>query len=369
MRYPILNLNMISNKRGPNAQGKKKSNKQGEKKRKSISGPSRIPGRSVSVAAAYQRQQVSLPPKIFSKGGSTRIIHRELIGTISGSDDFAVALSLPLNPGMASTFPWLSGRAIGFERYRFNVLKFEFFTITGSTTPGEVLLSPDYDAADAAPADERSASENVDTETCAAWSETKCCALKANALHAMGPSKFVRGGPLAANLDVKTYDSGNMFVCVQNGSNVKWGKIWVEYDVELMTPSHVLASSLAAASVWNKAVPTDADLIAESVPDPANNSGVSYASNVLTFSSPGDYLVLLEVAGNLPAENAPTVSGGSTLLLNSAVTQATAAMSRMFQVRMIAGGTLTLNDTIGVGTAGCLVVSLLPVALGTISLS
>jgi len=55
-------------------------------------------------------------------------------------------------------------------------------------------------------------------------------------MHPIGPKKFVRTAGLAANLDVKTYDAGTLFVGTIDGTAVNWGKLWVEYDITLYTP-------------------------------------------------------------------------------------------------------------------------------------
>jgi len=48
--------------------------------------------------------------------------------------------------------------------------------------------------------------------------------------------RYIRNSALAANLDIKTYDVGNAFVCTTDGTAVNWGKVWLEYDVTLFNP-------------------------------------------------------------------------------------------------------------------------------------
>jgi hypothetical protein len=142
---------------------------------------------------------------------------------------------LALNPGLAATFPWLSNEAAGWEKYKFNSLKFEYFTRTGSNVPGSMMLAPDYDASDAAPASEVAASSYEDCEEDAPWKDI-CCILKASELMGDMKERFVRTGALAANQDIKMYDCGTLFACTVDGTAVNWGKLWVEYDVTLITP-------------------------------------------------------------------------------------------------------------------------------------
>jgi hypothetical protein len=193
-------------------------------------------GGQASVAAAYATRQRTGEAQIYRNGvDSCRVVHRELIGSITGTSAFTVALTLPLNPGMVSTFPWLSNEAAGWEKYKFNSLRFCYYTRTGSNVPGSLMLSPDYDAADAAPTSEVFASAYEDTEEDAPWKDI-CCVLKQSELMGDMKERYLRQGALAANQDIKMYDSGNMFVCTVDGTAVNWGKLWVEYDVTLITP-------------------------------------------------------------------------------------------------------------------------------------
>jgi hypothetical protein len=203
-------------------------------------------GEQAFVAAAYATAQRTGQAQIFRNGvDSCRIIHRELVASIIGSAAFTVAQALALNPGLAASFPWLSNEAAGWEKYKFNSLKFEYFTRTGSNVPGSMMLAPDYDASDAAPLSEVAASAYEDCEEDAPWKDI-CCLLKASELMGDMKERFVRTGTLAANQDIKTYDCGTLFACTVDGTAVNWGKLWVEYDVTLITP-HVPPGGFQAA--------------------------------------------------------------------------------------------------------------------------
>lgn len=192
--------------------------------------------RQGAVAAAYATGQYSGPPKVFrDQVGQCRIVHRELIGSVTGTVAFTVASSFALNPGLQTSFPWLSIEAQGWERYRFNKLNFCYYTRTGSNVPGSVMLAPDYDPADAAPASEQIASDYQDCAEDAPWKDIKCI-LRPEALRGGAANKYVRTSALGANQDIKTYDAGNLHLCTVDGTAVSWGKLWVEYDVTFFTP-------------------------------------------------------------------------------------------------------------------------------------
>lgn len=288
--------------------GKPKTN--GQKKSKS-----KQQGQA-SVAAAYATQQLGKAPKITQNGDSVRIRHRELVSGITGSVGFTIANTIALNPGLAASFPWLSTIANSWEEYSFNALKFEYFTRTGSSTPGSVIMSPDYDASDAAPASEQQICSYQDVIEDAPWKDI-CCNLPSNRMNSADKFRFVRSGALAANQDIKLYDVGNLFVATLDGTAVNWGKLWVEYDVTFRIPQLGAGStgpsaggSFVGGGVFSTAVPFGT----VPVPDP-QNSGISLSNaSVLTFSALGDYVVnyILTGAGMVAVD--PVAGAGLTIL-------------------------------------------------------
>jgi len=190
-------------------------------------------GRSASAAAAYATGMSSGKAQVYrSTVDSCRLVHRELVASVTGSVGFAVASNLSINPGLPGSFPWLSIEAQGWEKYRFNSLKLCYYTRTGTNVPGSVILAADYDAADAAPANEQIASAYYGTQEDAVWKDLCFVFDRAR----LAGERFIRTGGLSANQDVKTFDVANAFVATQDGTAVSWGKVWLEYDVTLINP-------------------------------------------------------------------------------------------------------------------------------------
>jgi hypothetical protein len=190
------------------------------------------------VSTAYSSGVNTTKPRIITGNNMCNVRHKEFIGNVSGlnNQNFNQAFSLALNPGLAATFPWLSVMAQNWQAYRFKKMRFMYFTRTGSTTVGSVILCPDYDAADGAPISEQVIDSYEDAKEDAPWKNVDC-PLNSTSMHLMGPKKFIRLGNLSANQDIKTYDVGNMFIyTVDSASAASWGKLWVEYDVDLFTP-------------------------------------------------------------------------------------------------------------------------------------
>jgi hypothetical protein len=205
--------------------------------------------KQVSVAANYASGQSGKAPVVRATRDSCNVVHRELLMNVSAQADlnFDLRATYPLNPGMSQTFPWLSTIAQNWETYRFKKLRFCYYTRTGSTTVGSVLFAPDYDAADSAPANEQIASTYEDVQEDAPWKDITI-PLRPVEMHQPGQRKYVRTGPLATNLDIKTYDSGNLFVfTVDSLAAAPWGKLWVEYDVDLFTPQSLSSAPVGVA--------------------------------------------------------------------------------------------------------------------------
>ncbi len=166
-----------------------------------------------------------------------RIVHREKIAkvTTGGTGVFAVLKTIALNPGMAASFPWLANEAAGWECYRFNRLRFIWVPSVGTAQAGNIIMGPDYDAADSAPVGEAALSSYTDVQEANVWVPF-ACELEPDLLNGELRRHFVRNGALAANLDIKTYDCGNFFVAVSDDAAAQTGKLWVEYDVEFYNP-------------------------------------------------------------------------------------------------------------------------------------
>jgi len=199
---------------------------------------------SYAPSARSTQQRPSGPRTVGSSQNSKRIVHRELIGSVVGSTAFTIQYGLALNPGIATTFPWLAGQAVFWEQYRFHGLRFEYVTRCGSSQAGSVIMTPDYDAEDTAPVTEANMSTYQDSVEDAPWKDI-VTRLDPKAMHPMGPRKFIRDGNTSG--DIKTFDVGTFFLAtVDCGGTPGLGKLWVEYDVELFVPASSPAASAGA---------------------------------------------------------------------------------------------------------------------------
>lgn len=241
---------------------KRKARDQGPQQKKRSKGnngrpnpPRRNPEpKQAAAASAYATAAVGKSPSVKQSDRCVVVSHREFIANIVGTVNFGViaANQFPLNPGMGATFPWLSQIAQNYETYRFRKLKFEFKTRTGTNVPGSVLMAIDPDASDVIPATEQVMSTYNRMVEDAPWKDITLVA-DPKALQGLSERKFVRVTALAANQDIKLYDSGNMFVGTVDGTAVAWGKLWVEYEVEFHTPQLLPTGSVQSGMITNAA--------------------------------------------------------------------------------------------------------------------
>lgn len=252
---------------------------------------------------AVSQSMGSSRPNISSDSRSgdlrVRVRHREYIGEIAGSIAYAVQ-QYKINPGLYATFPWLAQMANLFESYKFNQLAFEYKTESATTAKGKVILSVDWDAADAPPATKQQQLQERTKLDCAAWAVARMNCDQAD-LWKFGIQRYIRAG-VVANTDIKTYDVGNLNVGVQGMADTSLvGELYVVYDVELITPNQAsglvnpaLEAKIVSGGVVSKTAPYGtAPVQTGQLAVVASNT----ASGTLTFAQTGKFLVCQKVTG------------------------------------------------------------------------
>jgi len=179
------------------------------------------------------------PSGASARGRKSRVeVEDEYIADIAGSTTFATT-QFPLNPGQASTFPWLSQEAKLFEKYKILGLEFYYrpqvsaYATNGQT--GKVMLSFDYDASDPAPATKQ---QVEDTHPHADGMPYETVLLPVDSKESRRQdSYFVRPGGLPGGSDIKTYDFGTLSVStIGNNSTANIGELRVRYAIALIDP-------------------------------------------------------------------------------------------------------------------------------------
>ncbi len=184
-----------------------------------------------------------------------RVSSTELVASsIAGSVAFSVSQSLPLNPGLSGTFPWLSTIASSYERYRFRRLVFHFNTSCATSFTGRIRMAFEYDPSDADPDTAAKMGSYLGNISFSPWTTTAKLAADSRLLFRNGPleTKIIRDGPACP---IENYDCGRFLLALdgQAGTSAV-GELLVEYEVDLLIPQLELATpSSGSVSFYTKA--------------------------------------------------------------------------------------------------------------------
>lgn len=219
-------------------------------------------------------------------------------------------------------FPWLAAIARRFESYHFKKLKIWYLTesATDFTGSGYAALVVDYDSSDSVPSSKMQALSFESTVRGSPWEEF--CHISTSSNLSKFKQLFVRNSALSTNLDIKTYDVGNLYF-VSGGGNGGQGKgeLWVEYDIELFTPQFQLDDGLAGGAIASggSVTPTNPLGLAPSIDPQAIGMTVDTFSNV-TILQAGTYQWSCFVVGtSLTSINLTVTSGSATTSLIATV--------------------------------------------------
>lgn len=250
--------------------------------------------------------------KITTSSGVTRVQHSEYVSDIFGDIGFE-AVSEPINPGNEGLFPWLSSVARRYESYQFRGLTFRYETTSSTGTNGTVILTVDYNPNGTVPNSKVEALAMESAVRSPVWNRINHTSL----VHNLTKRKtyYIRNGDAPVQ-DVDLYDTG-LFVVMTEGVPSETGTIgelYVDYEVDLITPILTLASLVsqggtiveADSSTDSGRFPWETDLTY----DPSNNRNAFFAGpgvnvvstegtsgvtiGAIVFQFPGTYLLNYE---------------------------------------------------------------------------
>lgn len=202
------------------------------------------------VPAATGTRITTKAPKITTGKGSQRVQHTEFLadwpGTLGGSGINDFICQLPVNPGLAEVFPWLSGIARNYESYTFKLLRFRYVSAVGTDTPGDIVIAANYDSSTAPPTNKAEMVNMEGAQRSNVWMSTECV-IRGRDADTLGKRRYIRTGNVEG--DIKTYD----FLAIVlghfgTGTATSLGEIHIDYDVEFYTPTP--ATSEPGAFYW-----------------------------------------------------------------------------------------------------------------------
>lgn len=247
--------------------------------------------------------------------------HREYLQDISSVDSNFRNNALAVNPGVATSFPWLSAIAGRYEFYVFRRLHYVYEPICPTTTPGSVMMAIDYDAADTPPATKTALMSYRSAVRTAPWDRIRFDALRSD-LHKFVEQRHIRLADAPTGTDIKTYDVGNLYFATQStpASPTTLGELYVEYDVVFYTPqlpSTIIANRRNAEQTGVLSIPANglvnlAATITGDTNQPlfwihrADSTGVDLILNLTQFAD--SYI-------NVLTGSAQNIAGGTQRLL------------------------------------------------------
>lgn len=178
--------------------------------------------------------------------GDIYFSHREFLGNVRATggvgniSPFEI-VKYPLNPGLLTTFPWLSQIANQFELYELHGCIFEYrptsgeLGATGSNSLGKIVMATNYDP-DAPDFATSVQMENYDYANACKPSERMVHGIETADKQRATKMLYVRSG--ASSKDKLFTDLGNFFIATEglpitSGTTANVGELWVSYRVKL----------------------------------------------------------------------------------------------------------------------------------------
>jgi len=265
-------------------------------------------------------------PNMHSNNQSIVVRHKEYVTDVLSSTAFASFAQYPLNPGLSTSFPWLSGIAQQFQEYTWKGIIYEFISTSGdvvassNTALGSVMMVTSYRAT-APPFTNKVQLLNEFFASDAKPSESFCHPIECNPKENPYNVQYVRGAAVPAGEDQKTYDLGVMTVATMGmqAASVDIGELWVSYEVELRKPvSNQDVDNFALAAHYTNTTTSAAAQFGTARVALYDNIGMSFSSTTCSFplGSIGTYQVTIVYNACTVASFPTFFSGGTGALVN-----------------------------------------------------
>lgn len=247
--------------------------------------------------------------------------HREYIADVYTAANGVFNLqSFHINPGLVSTFPWLSSIAQGFEQYVVEGMIFEFKSTSAdalnstNTALGTVMLATEYDA---------SRPNFVNQQQMLNHEFASANRQLASVFHAIECKKsltpigelWVRTGAVPAGDDERLYDYANFQIATvgsQSSSAVNIGQLWVTYQIRFLKPQLLSGLGLQLLTDHFQSASSVSTSAYFGSPAPAAQSGSNLGCTLDTANiyfppnlSEGTYLIAVNWIGTAASVSIP----------------------------------------------------------------
>lgn len=187
------------------------------------------------------------PPKISGSRSGFTISHREYIQDITSSTPF-IPENFALNPGIQTTFPWLSQIADNFEEWIPEGILFEFKTTSSNMVVNAANSNPGLGAVIIATQYNSLNNQFGNKQQMENYQDAVSVDPSRSVMHPVECAKaqtpltplFVRSGalPTTTTQDLRFYDLGVTTVATvgQQTNNFVIGELWISYKIRFLKP-------------------------------------------------------------------------------------------------------------------------------------
>lgn len=197
--------------------------------------------------------------------GALTITNREYIKDIYGPGNTNFTdMSLPLNPGLQNSFPWLSQVAANYAEYELLQCVMEYRTLVDASNNtdginGEIILTTQYNVSAPDFADKTSMLQNYGSQSGKA-TESHSHGIECDPRKNPGDGhKYIRTSPVQPDEDLKTYDHAKFELALNNVpdsyQNKVLGELWIYYTVRLHKPRLYVSRGLFNRSDYYRVCP------------------------------------------------------------------------------------------------------------------
>jgi len=299
-------------------------------------------GMTTSAPVAYNVAVKKSAPKFRSAQGKYIVSNREFVTEVTGNTVFAVT-EFTTQPGLATSFPWLSQIANTHQRYHVRKLTYTYVPLAATSERGRVILAFAIDPLDQTPISKSELFQYPTSTESSIWSTNK---LVVNPM-SRNDTLFTRAG-IVDDTDIKTYDLGKLFVGASNTADdtTKIGEIFVDYEIELSVPKPAKCPASLTEVTITVATQLFGSTDGSSIPFAGSNVIGEHDSNdndFLRFAAPGVYLVNIAMTGGTAGNLVPdaTELDGSLELITSNVSNTIRHIT--FRVNVISNSRVQLQ--------------------------
>lgn len=310
----------------------------------------------------------SKPYNFTSADNKIVVRHREYLGTVTSGGTSALGLAYyPLNPGDHTVFPWLSGIARSFTRFRFRKAEVTYITEAPTTLGGCVLMaySPDGARMSNIPATKSDLLEYASAARCAPWENSNmACAISSKEQFVLPGNCYAPGNGSssiytalnAPVMDVREVTDGIIFTATSGVPAGIIGDLYLDYEVELSEPCSVIPMAMG-----NCYCVTSAGKIFVPAMTVNPNSQVNFlmADNVLNWNLNGQCLLTVYLHGTVGLSALLTWTTNATVIKQTSIYGTTAAnyadaVGYVLLLALNCNGLTSLTATAGAGLSSVL---------------